>query len=242
MLSLLRDERGDAHQAASCLGRARRRAPTSDGSCDAGSCILAAGASAPQVKTQAPGFYRMMLGDFEVTALSDGTFDLDTSQMLTHVPCQGLAPRLARSFAGNIVPISVNAYLINTGDRLILADTGAADLFGPTLGRLASNLLASGYRPEQVDAVILTHMHPDHVGGLLLEGRRAFPNATVYAEHKEADFWLAEAAHGLARAPSGSRPSSAPKSRRARRRGTGSYARPNTLLDRVEREPTRHLG
>jgi len=161
-------------------------------------CMLAAHASAPQVKTQAPGFYRMMLGDFEITALSDGTFDLDTSKMLTHVPREGLAPLLTRSFAGNIVPVSVNAYLINMGDRLILADTGAAGLFGPTLGRLASNLLASGYRPEQVDAVILTHMHPDHVGGLLLEGRRAFPNATVYAEHEEADFWLGEAARARA--------------------------------------------
>ena len=155
-------------------------------------------AAAPQVRTPAPGFYRLMLGDFEITALNDGTFDLDTTKMLTGVPPDGVGTLLARSFEGEMIPISVNAYLINTGERLILVDAGAAHLFGPTLGRLLSSLVASGYRADQVDAVLITHLHPDHAGGLLSEGKRAFPNATVLAERREARFWLDPAARRVA--------------------------------------------
>jgi glyoxylase-like metal-dependent hydrolase (beta-lactamase superfamily II) len=91
------------------------------------------------------------------------------------------------------VDTSVNAYLINTGSKLVLVDTGAAGLFGPTLGNLLGNLKAAGYRPDQVDAVLITHMHPDHVGGLMLGDQRAFPNATLHIDKKDVDFWLSEA-------------------------------------------------
>ncbi|MEP7301494.1 MAG: MBL fold metallo-hydrolase [Caldimonas sp.] len=150
----------------------------------------AAQAAAPQVKTQAPGFYRMMLGDFEITALSDGTVDLKPGELLTRTTPAEVASLLKRSFQGAAVPTSVNAYLINTGDKLILVDTGAAKLFGPTLGNLLASLGAAGYRPEQVDAVLITHMHADHVGGLMADGKPAFPNATVHADRRDAAFWL----------------------------------------------------
>ena len=152
--------------------------------------LVAAHAAAPQLKTQAPGYYRLMLGAFEVTALSDGVFDLKTKELLTDTTPAQIDDLLARSFTGDSVPTSVNAYLINTGDRLILVDTGAAKLFGPTLGNLLTNLVASGYRPEQVDAILITHMHPDHIGGLMVGGKMAFPNATVHADQRDADFWL----------------------------------------------------
>jgi glyoxylase-like metal-dependent hydrolase (beta-lactamase superfamily II) len=84
----------------------------------------------------------------------------------------------------------VNAYLINTGTKLILIDTGAGSLFGPTLGKLVRNLEASGYRPDQVDEIYITHMHPDHVGGLVSQGKLVFPNAIVRADQREADQWL----------------------------------------------------
>ncbi|MEP6739800.1 MAG: MBL fold metallo-hydrolase [Caldimonas sp.] len=153
---------------------------------------VTAQAAAPQVKTQAPGFYRMMLGDFEITALCDGTVDLAPKELLTNTTQAQVASLLERSFESDAVPTSVNAYLINTGDKLILVDTGAAKLFGPTLGNLLANLAAAGYRPEQVDAVLITHMHPDHVGGLMTEGKIAFPNATVHADQHDVDFWLAQ--------------------------------------------------
>ena len=160
-------------------------------------------AGAPMVKTQAPGYYRMMLGDFEVTALSDGTVDLQPKQLLTNTTQAAVGKLLERSFEKDVVPTSVNAYLINTGEKLVLVDTGAAGLFGPTLGNLLTNLKAAGYQPEQVDAVLITHMHPDHVGGLIAAGKIAFPNATLHADQHDADFWLAKA--NLDKAPADSK-------------------------------------
>lgn len=153
----------------------------------------AAQASAPQQKTQAPGYYRLMLGDIEVTALSDGTFPLNAAEILTHITPQQLDAGLARSFLKEPVELSVNGFLINTGSKLVLIDTGAGAFFGPSVGKLLANLKASGYQPEQVDEIYITHMHADHVGGLLSEGRIAFPNAIVRAAQPEADHWLSKA-------------------------------------------------
>ena len=157
-----------------------------------GAALVGTRAAAPQLKTQAPGFYRMMLGDFEITALSDGTFELRTSEMLTNATARS-GELLTGSFHGDAVTTSVNAYLVNTGDRLVLVDAGAAQLFGPTLGKLLANLAAAGYRPEQVDTILITHMHPDHIGGLVAAGKMAFPNATVHADQRDADFWTSAA-------------------------------------------------
>ena len=151
---------------------------------------LASQAAAPQLKNQAPGFYRMMLGDFEVTALSDGTLAFPVDTLLTHTTKAKVGEALAKNFETSPVQGSVNAYLINTGAKLVLVDAGAAGLFGPTLGRLADNLKAAGYQPEQVDEIYLTHMHPDHVGGLMAGDKLAFANAVVRADRREAEFWL----------------------------------------------------
>jgi glyoxylase-like metal-dependent hydrolase (beta-lactamase superfamily II) len=152
-----------------------------------------AGASAPPQKTQAPGYYRMMLGDFEVTALSDGTFSMEANKILTHISPQQLDAALTRSFLKEPIETSVNGFLINTGSKLVLIDTGSGTLFEPTVGKLLANLKASGYRPEQVDEIYITHMHGDHVGGLVVNGKAAFPNAIVRASQQEADFWLSKA-------------------------------------------------
>ncbi len=153
----------------------------------------AAHAEAPMVKTSAPGYYRMMLGDFEVTALSDGTVALPVDKILTNTTPGKVDQALGKSFLKAPLETSVNGYLINTGAKLVLVDTGAAGLFGPTLGNLVANLKAAGYQPEQVDAVVITHMHADHVGGLMAGDKLAFPNATVHADKHDADFWLSQA-------------------------------------------------
>lgn len=152
---------------------------------------LGAQAAAPQVKAQAPGFYRMMLGDFEITALNDGTVDLPVDKLLKERQPGQVLRALRHAYLGVPLETSVNGYLINTGAKLVLVDTGAAGLFGPTLGRLQANLRAAGYQPEQVDEVYITHLHPDHVGGLLgADGKPAFPNAVVRFDKRDADFWL----------------------------------------------------
>ena len=149
-------------------------------------------AAGPMVKTQAPGYYRMMLGDFEVTAISDGTVKLPMKDLL-NAPAAKIDAALKKSFIAYPVETSVNAYLINTGSKLVLVDTGAAGLFGPTLGNMLANLKAAGYQPEQVDEIYITHMHPDHVGGLMNGTVMAFPNATLRIDKADTDFWLSEA-------------------------------------------------
>ncbi|MEP6503015.1 MAG: MBL fold metallo-hydrolase, partial [Betaproteobacteria bacterium] len=117
--------------------------------------LAAASAAAPQVRTQAPGFHRTMLGDFEITALSDGTVDLDVAKLL-HEPAARTDAALAKAFVHGPLETSVNAYLVNTGSKLVLIDTGAGALFGPTLGKLLASLQAAGYQPDQVDDIFIT--------------------------------------------------------------------------------------
>jgi glyoxylase-like metal-dependent hydrolase (beta-lactamase superfamily II) len=151
-----------------------------------------AGAAAPLVKSQ-PGYYRVMVGEIEVTALSDGTVDLPVDKLLTNTTPARVQKALAKSYLTSPLEASVNAYLINTGSKLVLVDAGAAGLFGPTLGNLQASIKAAGYSPEQVDEVYITHMHPDHVGGLMAGDKLAFPNAVVRADQHDADFWLSQA-------------------------------------------------
>jgi glyoxylase-like metal-dependent hydrolase (beta-lactamase superfamily II) len=158
------------------------------------SCVAvlpdAASAAAPQVKTQAPGFYRVMLGDVEVTALSDGTHPFPIDTVVKDVPKAEIARDLQRDFLQAPVQGSINAFLINTGSKIILIDSGAGVLYGDCCGRLLANLRASGYQPGQVDEVLLTHLHKDHVGGVISNGAMVFPNAVVRTSQTEADYWL----------------------------------------------------
>ena len=163
----------------------------------------AALAAAPMVKTQAPGYYRTMVGDFEVTAISDGTVKLPMLKLLTNTKPEAVAKALKAGFLNEQVETSDNTYLINTGTKLVLIDTGAAGLFGPTLGSLLTNLQAAGYKPEQIDEIYITHMHPDHVGGLMDKSVMAFPNATLRINKADTDYWLSEA--NLKAAPEGSK-------------------------------------
>ncbi len=150
-------------------------------------------AAAPQQKGQAPGYYRMMLGDFEIVALSDGTLALEVRKLLTNTTPVRVDQLLKRAFLADPVETSVNAFLVNMGTKLVLVDAGTGNLFGPTLGNLIGNLKAAGYQPEQVDEIYITHMHGDHVGGLMAGDKLAFPNAIVRADKREADYWLSQA-------------------------------------------------
>ena len=149
-------------------------------------------AAAPMAKKSAPGYYRMMLGDFEVTALSDGTVELPVNKLLMNIKAAQVDSALAKYSLNSPLETSVNAYLVNTGDKLVLIDTGAAKLFGPTLGNLQDSIKAAGYTPEQVDEIYITHMHADHVGGLMAGDKMAFPNAIVRSDKRDADFWLSK--------------------------------------------------
>ena len=150
-------------------------------------------AEAPMVQTQMPGYYRIMVGQFEVTALYDGAIELDTKLLHNTTPME-LNKLLSRMFVGNPkMQTAVNAYLINTGKNLVLVDAGAAKLFGPSLGFILQNMRAAGYDPAQVDTVVITHLHPDHVGGIAdADGKPLFSKAKIMVAKEDNDFWLSQ--------------------------------------------------
>jgi len=149
-------------------------------------------AAAPMVKTQA-GYYRVMLGDFEITALNDGTTPLPMDKILSGITPAEYASDLKKFHLTNPIETSFNGFLVNTGSKLILIDTGAGNFFGPTNGKLLASLKAAGYQPEQVDEIYITHMHGDHIGGLTANGVAVFPNAVVRADKRDADKWISQA-------------------------------------------------
>jgi glyoxylase-like metal-dependent hydrolase (beta-lactamase superfamily II) len=149
-------------------------------------------ASTPFAKIQAPGFYRTMIGDYEITVLLDGFFPMKPNEVVKDPASGKINELLLTSFEPtDMIPTSVNGFLINTGSKLILIDSGCGGFFGPSFGQLMGNLKASGYSPEQVDEVEITHMHTDHLGGVVTaDGKAAFPQATLRMDQKDADFWL----------------------------------------------------
>ncbi|CDM62557.1 MULTISPECIES: MBL fold metallo-hydrolase [Rhizobium] len=166
-----------------------------------------ANAAAPKAGTQPPAFYRIALGQFEITALTDGTHPFPVHTVLTKselsadgkvVPLDEASPGEADALLAErklVAPVegSINAFLVNAGSKLILIDSGAGTLYGECCGHLIDNLKAAGYQPEQVDEIYLTHLHADHVGGIAPNGKMAFPNAVVRVSKTDADYWLSDA-------------------------------------------------
>ncbi|EKK5221181.1 MBL fold metallo-hydrolase [Cronobacter sakazakii] len=144
----------------------------------------------PVNSAQAPGYYRMMLGDWQITAVSDGTVTIPADKLLTRITPDALKTRLADDALTPQVETSINAYVINTGDKLILVDSGAGALLGNNGGHLPENLRAAGIDPSQIDTVLLTHIHADHSGGVQRDGKPVFPNAIVRVDQRDLDFWL----------------------------------------------------
>ncbi|MGO8059919.1 MULTISPECIES: MBL fold metallo-hydrolase [Rhizobium/Agrobacterium group] len=147
-------------------------------------------AAAPMQKVQS-GYLHVMVGKFEVTALSDGTLDLPVETLLAE-PENATKAALTRAYLSSPTETSVNAFLVNTGQKLILIDTGAGKLLGPDLGKLADNVKAAGYSLDQIDDVVITHLHLDHVGGLMRDGKQVFPKAVIHADKADTDYWLSE--------------------------------------------------
>jgi len=151
-------------------------------------------------RIESPGWYSARIGRITVTALFDGTIPMLVDKEFVAPAPAKLKALLARDGLGTTVPMPVNAFLIDTGQRIVLVDagTGALKMFGEGLGRVPTNLRAAGYTPEQIDEIYLTHMHGDHVGGLTIDGRAVYPNATVRADAREAGHYLSRAKQAAA--------------------------------------------
>lgn len=144
-----------------------------------------------QQQKQVAGFYQHQVGHTQITALLDGT-NFMSPKLFKNIPEEQIKHILKKYYADQEkgIQTSVNAFLVNNGQSLTLVDSGTADCFGAHLGSVINNLKASGYQPEQVTTILLTHLHPDHVCGVSNKGNANFPNATIYVSENEADYWL----------------------------------------------------
>ncbi|WP_437616006.1 MBL fold metallo-hydrolase [Erwinia sp. V71] len=154
---------------------------------------LALSAAVTPLDQQAPGYYRMTLGKLRITAVSDGTVTVPLDKLLTHISPQQLKERMASDAMTPQAETSINAFVIDNGQQQVLVDAGAGDLFGHNGGHLLENLAAAGYPADSIDAVLLTHVHADHSGGVSRNGKPAFPHARVYVAQQDIDFWLTPA-------------------------------------------------
>lgn len=105
---------------------------------------IAQTAPVPRIDKFQAGYYHFKLGDFDVTALSDGTLPIPADVLLTGAKPGEVAARLAATYQTTSVDASINSYLIKAGERLVLVDAGTGELYGPTLNKLAASLAAIG--------------------------------------------------------------------------------------------------
>lgn len=151
-------------------------------------------AGATFVQAGTPAFHRFRLGDFQLTVISDGVIVTgDPKRTFVGALPEEIASTLSASYLPtDRVVLDENVLVVNTGSRIILFDTGSGLLqaYGPGAGRLFSNLEAAGIRPADVDAVVLSHGHADHICGLVVQGRIMFENARFYINQVDHDFWL----------------------------------------------------
>lgn len=137
----------------------------------------------------APPVVRMRVGRLEVTALTDGYADMPFSFFTNRKPEQiEAAARTSHAARPDGIRLALNAYLINDDGRLVLIDTGTAGVGGKS-GLLPDALGAIGVEAGDIDAVIVTHLHFDHIGGLTAGGRQIFANAEVYADSRDVKHW-----------------------------------------------------
>ncbi|KJC51792.1 MBL fold metallo-hydrolase [Bradyrhizobium sp. LTSP857] len=160
-------------------------------------------ARAPKLGTQTPYWHRFIVGDAEVTIVSDGPLPLgDPTGTFTGVPKEELKKMLADNFLSpdNVV-LEQNSPIVNTGDKLILFDTGmgTSKMFGATTGRQQKSMAEAGIKPEDIDAVVCSHAHIDHIGGIVdANDKPLFPNAQIYIAQSDFDFWTDEGKLGSA--------------------------------------------
>jgi glyoxylase-like metal-dependent hydrolase (beta-lactamase superfamily II) len=157
-------------------------------------------AFAQPASTQAPSYYRVQLGAYTVITLSDGTLPLPFGNLLHNGTQAEIDQAYRNAGIDDHRETSINAFLIDTGNKRILVDAGAGGLFGACCGRLPEMLANAGYDVNSIDVILLTHVHGDHSGGITRDGKRVFPNATVYLSKPELDYWMSDAAKAKARA------------------------------------------
>ncbi len=165
-----------------------------------------AGSFAPLVAQNAPnfgapsvvqvGFRKQKLGDMEIIALNDGVARRPlAAEFVRNAPMAEVQALLqSQNLPTEYIDIPFTAFLVVAGNRRILMDTGFADNGGPTTGRLMANLNAAGFKADDIDTVVLTHYHGDHINGVRNKaGQLVFPKAKIMVPTVEHAFWMDDA-------------------------------------------------
>jgi glyoxylase-like metal-dependent hydrolase (beta-lactamase superfamily II) len=147
------------------------------------------------------GYYRFELGALACVALNDGSWDYPLKNIFAGVPLEQIRGALRqRNLPIDYITTPYTQLYVNTGRHRVLVDMGAGDYLAPRTGKLLPSMHAAGIEPAQIDTVVITHAHPDHIGGALDDGGKpVYANASYYISKDEWDFWFSEIS--LAKAP-----------------------------------------
>ncbi|MYN27898.1 MBL fold metallo-hydrolase [Duganella levis] len=131
------------------------------------------------------------IGEFTLTTMLDGIFLCSTDMITAAASDEGAALfKRAGLPAAGPSPEPINAFLLKKNDELWLIDAGCGRELGPRFGKTPAALKSAGYALDQIQGIILSHMHEDHIGGLVTEdGSAVYPNATLYLAEEELAFW-----------------------------------------------------
>lgn len=149
--------------------------------------------SLPSLAGSQPGFYRLKVGSIEALAVNDGGFAMPPAESPFGIgePREKVSEALASALAPtDLVRLPFNVLVARVGSELVMVDTGCGPAFGDAGGKLVANLAAAGVQPGQITAIIISHMHGDHFGGLLdANGEIVFKNAKVFMHRTEHAHW-----------------------------------------------------